>query len=154
VNKKSTPKEVQIHYRMSVMRELLLFMIPSDLKGRRPGGDILLEKTDEMTSEELKILAEGIDLLTSEVLFHGRKNIDHLTSEEKNLLFSSFSKKNIRLFNKIAHLTLRYYYTDSTVLRALGTVSIPPFPDGNMIPEGDLLLLESVYLRGPIFRKC
>lgn len=44
------------------------------------------------------------------------------------------------------------YYVDDRVLRAIGEEPRPPFPDGYRVDDGDLLQLEAVYERGPIWR--
>lgn len=44
------------------------------------------------------------------------------------------------------------YYVDDRVLRAIGEEPRPPFPDGYRVDDGDLLQLESVFERGPIWR--
>ena len=45
----------------------------------------------------------------------------------------------------------RTYYQHDDVLKAIG-LEAPPFPKGYEVEEGDILLLESVYYRGKIYR--
>ena len=46
----------------------------------------------------------------------------------------------------------RAYYQHDDVLKAIGLEARPPFPKGYEVEEGDILLLESVYYRGKIYR--
>ena len=45
------------------------------------------------------------------------------------------------------------YYSNKNVLTKLEVGSIPPFPEGNFVKEGDLYLLEKVFTKGPIYKK-
>jgi hypothetical protein len=47
---------------------------------------------------------------------------------------------------------LQCYYQNPLVVVAIGMEPRPPFPDGYQVDEGDLLLLETVYLRGKLYR--
>lgn len=63
-----------------------------------------------------------------------------------------FKKERFKYFHELTIRGINAYYTCEEVLTILHLASVPPFPDGNFIPEDDLLLLEPVFLRGNIYR--
>ncbi len=65
---------------------------------------------------------------------------------------NKFKKANFRDFSVFVNLVLIIYYSEKTVLSKLNVGSIPPFPGGNFVKEGDLYLLEQVFIKGPIYR--
>jgi hypothetical protein len=60
---------------------------------------------------------------------------------------------DIRLFTTVVTHLLKAYYTAPAVLHRLQVGSVPPFPQGNLMPSDDWTLLEPVYDRGPIHRE-
>lgn len=53
----------------------------------------------------------------------------------------------------IAGPLLTSHYQRADVLQGLGLDSRAPFPQGNLVKQADLSMLEPVYDRGPIYRK-
>ena len=66
---------------------------------------------------------------------------------------TQFKKANFRDFSVFVNLVLMLYYSNKNVLTKLEVGSIPPFPEGNFVKEGDLYLLEKVFTKGPIYKK-
>jgi hypothetical protein len=64
-----------------------------------------------------------------------------------------FKKEKFKYFHELSLRGINAYYTNEEVLSILHLASVPPFPNGNFVPEGDLLLLEPVFLRGNIYRE-
>ena len=62
-------------------------------------------------------------------------------------------KINFREFSVFVNLVLILYYSNEKVLINLNVASIPPFPEGNFVKEGDLYLLEQVFLKEKIYRE-
>ncbi len=65
---------------------------------------------------------------------------------------SHFKKANFRDFSVFVNMVLILYYSNKTVLTKLEVGSIPPFPEGNFVKEGDIYLLEQVFLKEKIYK--
>ena len=61
-------------------------------------------------------------------------------------------KNNFRDFSNFVNSFLILYYSNLEVLKKLNIGSIPPFPDGNFVKEGDIYLLEQVFLKEKIYK--
>ena len=70
------------------------------------------------------------------------------TIEDLNI----FKKSNFRDFSVFVNMLFLLYYSDKMVLSKLGVGSVPPFPEGNFVKEGDLYLLEQVFIREKIYK--
>ncbi len=66
---------------------------------------------------------------------------------------SQFKKANFRDFSVFVNVVLKLYYSNKTVLTKLEVGSIPPFPEGNFVKEGDIYLLEQVFLKEKIYKE-
>ena len=62
-------------------------------------------------------------------------------------------KYNFREFSVFVNLVLILYYSNEKVLSNINSGSTPPFPEGNFVKEGDLYLLEQVFLKEKIYRE-
>jgi hypothetical protein len=76
-----------------------------------------------------------------------------LTTDEQLQLVNILKRKHIRLFISLTNHVFQCYYQNDNVLEAIGVEARPPFPNGYFVKEGELLLLESVYNRGTIYRE-
>lgn len=61
-------------------------------------------------------------------------------------------RKNYRLINEISVLLCECYYSNIEALKKINLPTNPPFPDGNIIQNIDLSILEDVYNRGKKYR--
>jgi len=59
-----------------------------------------------------------------------------------DLILTQIKKNNFREFSVFVNLVLILYYSNKKVLNNLNVGSVPPFPEGNFVKEGDLYLLE------------
>jgi hypothetical protein len=75
-----------------------------------------------------------------------------LSLDEQLQLINVLKRKHLRLFNSLTNHVFQCYYQNDNVLEAIGVDARPPFPNGYFVEEGDVLLLESVYYRGKIYR--
>jgi hypothetical protein len=71
-------------------------------------------------------------------------------NNEKDL--NLFQKNNFRDFSIFVNMVLILYYSNIIVLQKLGVGSVPPFPDGNFVKDGDIYLLEQVFLKDKIYK--
>ncbi|HLD53075.1 MAG TPA: hypothetical protein VJA82_07220 [Sediminibacterium sp.] len=70
-----------------------------------------------------------------------------------DLILTQIKKNNFREFSVFVNLVLILYYSNKKVLNNLNVGSVPPFPEGNFVKEGDLYLLEQVFLKEKIYRE-
>jgi hypothetical protein len=76
-----------------------------------------------------------------------------LAPEQKMQAINACKLVDVRVFSALVGHLLRAYYTSPTVLRRIGAGSIPPFPQGNSLPQDDWSILEPVYERGQVYRE-
>ncbi len=140
-------KEEQI-----IFREFLNFIIPPGTDGRMPGACCLIDQYELTYSVFFLKLSKEIKQIIETSCSLYKKKFTGLNSAEISFIFNDFKIKNSGMFNQLATEIIQYYYTNIEVLKAIGVLSIPPFPDGNLVEEVDLLLLEQVFLKGRIYR--
>ena len=132
---------------------LFNYIIPESKSRKIPGAAILLESTEAFTDEFIQFLTKTLNLFEiqinnkSEIKLHSFCELDIIE------IIEEFKIKNIRIFNELVLNIISYYYTNQFVLNSIGIQSIPPYPIGNFVLEGDLLLLEKVFLREKIYRE-
>lgn len=136
-----------------VLKKLFDFIIPPSSERSMPGASFLCEKDNFFSNEDHSLYRKLINQLLYLSLSMHEKKFSQLNNYEITTVIHKMRKELIKEFNKLAFLVLRYYYTNKKVLDLIGVGSIPPFPDGNIIPEGDLLLFEQVYIKGKIYRE-
>ena len=131
---------------------LFNYIIPESKSRKIPGAAILLESTEVFTDEFIQFLTKTLNLF--EILINNKLEIKLHSYNELDIIeiIEEFKIKNIRIFNELVLNIIKYYYSNDTVLKSIGINSIPPYPEGNSVLEGDLLLLEQVFLREPLYR--
>jgi len=76
--------------------------------------------------------------------------LNQIQSEED---LNQFKKENFRNFTVFVNMVLMLYYSSKGVLSKLEVGSVPPFPEGNFVKEGDIYyLLEQVLLKEKIYK--
>ncbi|MDG1109910.1 MAG: hypothetical protein P8N60_14705 [Burkholderiaceae bacterium] len=76
-----------------------------------------------------------------------------LLPEQKMQAINACKLVDVRGFSALVGHLLRAYYTSPLVLSKIGAGSIPPFPQGNSLPQDDWSILEPVYERGQVYRE-
>jgi len=97
-------------------------------------------------------VADFLQALSDLAAQHHGQRFDSLDLEQRRKLVDALRRQDLRLFTSVVTHCLRAYYSSELVLRGLSSGAVPPFPEGNPMPEDDWSLLEPVYLRGPIDR--
>lgn len=77
-----------------------------------------------------------------------------LDATQKMQAINACKLVNVRVFSSLVTHLLRAYYTSQSVLMRISAGSIPPFPQGNSLPQDDWSILEPVYERGKIYREA
>lgn len=75
-------------------------------------------------------------------------SLNQIKDEEDLTLFK---KAHFRDFSVFVNMVLILYYSNINVLSKLEVGSVPPFPEGNFVKEGDIYLLEQVFLKEKIY---
>ena len=75
-----------------------------------------------------------------------------LDPEQKMQAINECKLVDVRGFSAFVGHLLRAYYTSQIVLMQIGAGSVPPFPQGNSLPQDDWSILEPVYERGQVYR--
>ncbi len=75
-----------------------------------------------------------------------------LSDSEQTQLIDRLRRGLFRFFSRLTTQVMQCYYQHDQVLEAIGLEARPPFPQGYLVEEGDLTLLEPVYERGKLYR--
>lgn len=128
-------------------------IIPSNLERGMPGaadvGIVSYVQNEGHTSWVL----DGLRSIVEESHKVHESEFSALTPAEQGSLIDGLRRKLIRFFINITNLVVECYYQHDDVLEAIGLEARTPFPDGYLVEEGDLTLLESVCERGNIYRE-
>ncbi len=120
--------------------EIILKLLLPKGDTNMPEANIVLKKLNL----DNKIDIEFIE--TTKVLCNKIEKIENL--EDLDLI----KKRNFRDFSNFVNNLLKLYYSNEEVLKQLNVGSIPPFPEGNYVKEGDIYLLEQVFLKEKIYK--
>lgn len=96
--------------------------------------------------DEYLVLLETVAQQKYHTSWHALDNLALLTCVELS------SRSHWSLASQVLGQVLRGYYSARIVLNQLHAGAVPPFPQGNRLPENNWDLLESVFERGPIYR--
>lgn len=75
-----------------------------------------------------------------------------LSPTARDVAVTAFRESSPALAAVIEEVTVRCYYRDDRVMRAIGMEPRPPFPKGYEVEPGDLSLLDPVRARQKIWR--
>jgi hypothetical protein len=127
-------------------------IIPPSSNGEMPGA-AEAGCADQLQGEaNLLWLREGLISITE--MSHDRfgREFASLTGPEREHLVAAWRRSFVRASIRLANQVVEFYYQHETVLEAIGLPSRPPFPEGYVVEDGDLTLLEPVFERGNIYR--
>jgi len=135
------------------LEKMSALMIPADNNRNLPDG------SQVNVAEFLKIdgiygeVCTEIENFSTYLEIETKWSLNELTQEQFGILMKSHRKVIEPLLKKIGPSLLKAYYTNALVQLRIGVGNKPPFPDGKIVHEGNLELLEPVFNRGPIFRE-
>lgn len=128
-------------------------MIPASEDGRLPSATEVGFLSYSQTKGTISWVREGIVKVNKESLERYKGSFADLNPSEQVELIELLRRKMFQYFGRLVHQVIECYYQDDKVLAAIGAAVRPPFPEGFHVPDGDLTLLESVYLREKIYRE-
>jgi hypothetical protein len=141
--------ENQLH----LVHFLFNYIIPESKSFELPGGAILLDSKEVFTETFKNLLDKSLFLLEGLIKNKSKIKFNSKCVHNSIELIDEFKRNNSRIFNELSLNIISFYYSNTNVLKKIGIKSIPPFPDGNSVLEGDLLLLEPVFIKEEIYRK-
>ena len=121
------------------LNSILSLILPASDSGM-PDSNLVLDNLEKSNNIHLKFIEACKTLCTKVEQIENQDQLDLL------------KKTNFRDFSNFVNLFLIIYYSKKEVLKKMSAGSIPPFPDGNYVKEGDIYLLEQVYLREKIYK--
>lgn len=131
---------------------LLDVLIPPPASGAKPAGSAMdLVGYVERAGISDEILA-GVRRFLHEYGVREGVAFLQIPAAERQPLVKVWERKQGAFFRTFIKHVMHCYYQDPRVLGAIGVEPRPPFPDGYVVPEGDLTLLEPVFERGRVYR--
>ena len=79
-------------------------------------------------------------------------NFQDLTISDRLIAINKCKASNIKVFAEFVNVLFAAYYSNAQVLNSIGSGSVPPFPDGNVLEGDDWSILEQVFERGKCYR--
>ncbi len=120
---------------------ILKLIMPAGETGM-PEAELILHNIDVANPNHIKFV-ELSKVISNKI------DLNQIQSEED---LNQFKKANFRDFSVFVNMVLMLYYSNKAVLSKLDVGSVPPFPEGNFVKEGDIYLLEKVFLREKIYK--
>jgi hypothetical protein len=135
-----------------LLKYLFNFIIPESNSLIIPGAAILLNTSNLFTTEFINIIYKSLTVIDLIIKDTTEKKWMSYSESKRIAVINEFKIKNIRIFNELSLHIVIFYYSNEIVLKSIDIKSIPPYPYGNSDLEGDLLLLESVFLRNILYK--
>jgi hypothetical protein len=145
----NSTRDIYTKQQLILLNFLFNYIIPESKSLEIPGASILLHSIDDFSIESKNLIIKSISII--ELILVEKIKIKSINLTEKEIveIIVDFKNKNVRVFNELIFTIIKYYYCNENVLKSIKIKSIPPYPDGNFIEEGNILLLENVFT-GPI----
>ena len=131
---------------------LLNLIIPASEDGKMPGANDVGFLSYINNENVLSFIKEGLIRIIDESHNHYDQEFSALSDVQQSEIVNGLKRELFRFFKNLTTHVVQCYYQHDDVLKAIGLEARPPFPKGYEVEEGDILLLESVYYRGKIYR--
>ena len=134
------------------LTSLLNLIIPASEDGKMPGASDI-GFIDYINNEKLlSLIQEGLIRIIDESNNQYGQEFSALSVAEQLEIVNGLKRVLFRFFTDLTTQVVQCYYQHDDILKAIGLDARPPFPKGYDVEEGDILLLEPVFLRGKIYR--
>lgn len=135
-----------------VLRRLAGHMIGASGELDLPGADdeAIFENFLHRTESAAAELNKGMDDFFAD--FGGVAAVSALDDDGFKKVIDNAKQKYHPFLETVIRLVARAYYSDPRVLLSLNKEDRPPFPEGNVLEQGDWSLLDPVRKRDPFFR--
>ena len=135
-----------------ILKFLFNIIIPESKSAIMPSAAILINSIDLFSIEFLNLIRKSLSIIDLITMSQVEKKWASFIDSERTDIINEFKRKNVRFYNELSLKVVSHYYSNEVVLKSIGIKSIPLFPEGNSVIEGDLLLLENVFLRNSFYR--
>ena len=133
------------------LTSLLNLIIPASEDGKMPGANDVVDFSFINNENLLSLIKEGLIRIIDESNNQYGQEFSALSVAEQLEIVNGLKRKLFRFFTDLTTQVVQYYYQHDDILKAIGLDARPPFPKGYDVEEGDILLLEPVFLRGKIY---
>ncbi len=119
--------------------DIILKLILPNINTNMPDANLILNDLDINNKIHYKFIEASKELCFKIEKIENQEDLDIL------------KKRNFRDFSNFVNSCLILYYSNEEVLKNLKVGSTPPFPEGNYVKEGDIYLLEQVFLKEKMY---
>jgi len=120
--------------------DIILKLILPNINTNMPDANLILNDLDINNKIDFKFIEASKALCFKIEKIENQEDLD------------IFKKRNFRDFSNFVNSCLILYYSNKEVLKNLKVGSTPPFPEGNYVKEGDIYLLEQVFLKEKMYK--
>ena len=131
---------------------LLNLIIPPSEDGKMPGAADVGFFAYMHKLSLLQWIREGLLSIVEESQNQYGQEFSALSGSEQTQLIDGLRRRHFRFFGSLTTEVIQCYYQHDQVLKLIGLEARAPFPEGYLVDEGDLTLLEPVYERGKLYR--
>ena len=131
---------------------LLNLIIPPSEDGKMPGAADVGFFAHMHNENLFPWIRKGLLSIVKESHNQFGQEFSALRGSEQTQLIDRLRRRHFRFFSRLTSQVIQCYYQHDQVLEAIGVEARTPFPEGYLVEEGDLTLLEPVYERGKIYR--
>ena len=110
-----------------------------------------LDETAASSPQLARLFSTGLQDIEIAAAQNG-SSFEELTGDQQDEILRSVESANPNFFDALARHAYNGYYTNPTVIEALGLDPTPPQPRGNQVERGDLTTLQVVIERGQAYR--
>ncbi len=127
-------------------------ILPGDFSLNMPAASQIGFSSYINTYRKQGLIDEFLNLTNQVCLDKFVVTFSELSNEDRLKALEAIKAADIRLFVDFITNLFRAYYTNSKVLEAINSGSIPPFPVGNLLENDNWEILEPVFERGRIYK--
>ena len=133
------------------LTSLLNLIIPASEDGKMPGASDIVFIDYINNENQLSLIQEGLIRIIDETNNQYCQEFSALSVADQLTIVNVLKRELFRFFTDLTTQVVQCYYQHDDILKAIGLDARPPFPEGYDVEEGDILLLEPVFLRGKIY---
>ena len=131
---------------------LLNLIIPPSEYGKMPGAADVGFFAYMHNENLFPWIREGLLSIVEESHNKYGQEFSALSVSKQMELIDRLRRRVFRFFSRLTSQVIQCYYQHDQVLKLIGLEARAPFPEGYLVDEGDLTLLEPVYERGKLYR--
>lgn len=129
-------------------------MIPASADGKMPAASSLDLYADVsgLVDADIQAIADGLSTLQSTAHATHKQSFNELSRENAQSIVDKLRPDLRRFMGLFTVQTAARYYSHDQVMVLIGLDPRPPWPQGNVVDQGDWSLLDPVRKRAPMYR--